>query len=910
MIGHALPARKRRLKQPAPAPLTDATIRFFTRQRRLDMLLTVPVLIMLVWIGFSEWQQYRQVALQIEQNAHRAAANYADRIANRLHTQFIELEFIGVSLLASEADLTRPSEHTQSALRRFMSIHPDFFALNIQSADGRKILWSTLSQSTTPIVAQEDFTPISPNAPFLVGQARYAKRFNGYFLAMRYVVRDEQGRPLFMVGSPFRLERLFAFDIRDVPWTFTLIDQRYDKTNGHWQDGDVQFSQHPPVTPLIPPVPVAGAPFAVAVSGAQHLAWQNYVAVAWQHWLMEIGLLSLLGFILLVARRLLGERQRANERLQTLSNLNRMHAEINHLFATRTDEQGLLQQICELGIAYGGIDLIWIGHPDQHGDFQFLAKAGKTGYLEGLSLSLRPGSPAADGFCAKTWREERVIYSTEPSDSPFPPVWQARAKAYGLNALASLPIRRGGAPWAVMAIYHHDPLAFSNRSFWFEDLAGDLARGLDRLDLWQREQRTSAFNQAILDNSSGGIMLLHNRTIRFANRRLAEMIGAPSPEALLGQKTRDFYTHPEAQNALLQLIPAAFARGEQAKFEAEFTRIDNGQVRWFSLVGMPFPVGEFDETWTVTDITDQKQAQEQRHLLASALTAIQEGVAITDAAQRIVFLNDACTHMTGFTLEEVQGQPLCRVFTGESGTQDRESELQQALNQGVPYQGQRQIRHRDGHQLWGLVTLNPVRNHEQRITHFVSVLRDITALHELNQQLAYQSMHDPLTRLPNRRALEQGLTIRIEQARLARTHLAVGMIDLDDFKPVNDTFGHEAGDRLLISLAERLSLRLREGDLLARLGGDEFVVLLGHIEPDEHSLPQILHRLHEAIATPFTLGENQQAQVGMSLGLAVYPTDGTTSDTLLRRADAALYEAKRGKGSTNAWWIRWVEKPS
>ncbi len=908
MIGQAFNARNRRVKSPHSTPLTDTIIRFFARQRRLDVLLVLPVLVMLVWIGFSEWQQYRQVSLQIAQNAHRAAANYADRIANRLHTQFIELEFIGVSLLSSEADLSHPAEHTQEALRRFMHIHPDFFALNVQSADGSRIIWSTLTQSNTPIVAQDEFSPIASKPTFLIGQARYAQRFDGYFLAMRYVVHDKSGKPSFMVGSPFKLDRLFAFDIKEVPWAFTLIDQRNHQAIGQWREGEVRFDHVATPDATIPPVPVGEYPFMVEVSGARHLAWQTYIAVAWQHWILEVSLLALLAFILLMTRQLLRERQRETARVQTLSNLNRMHAEINHLFATRTDETGVMQQICELGINYGGIDLIWIGRPNDQGDFEFLGAAGKTHYLDGLSLSLKPGTPASDGFCAQAWREGRGAYSTDPQISPFPPAWRARAEAHGLNALASVPIRRGNVPWAVMAIYHHDPLAFFNRSHWFEDLANDLSRGLDRIDLWQHAQRTNAFNQAILDNSAGGIMLLKARVIRFANRRLAEMIGAPNADALIGRRTRDFYTHPEAQNTLLGQIQTNFARGEQVRFEAEFTRMDTGEVRWFGLVGLPFPAGEFDETWTVTDITEQKRSQEQRLLLASALTAIQEGVAITDRNQRIVFLNDACTRMTGFTLDEVRGQPLCHVFTGNLDAETKISDLQQALNQGMAYQGQRQIRHRDGRKLWGLVTLNPVRDAEQRITHFVSVLRDITALHELNRQLEYQSLHDPLTRLPNRRALEQELAQRIEAARLGRERLAVGMIDLDDFKPVNDTFGHEAGDRLLISLAERLRQRLREGDLLARLGGDEFVVLLSHIEPDEQSLPTILNRLYSAIADEFELGERQQAQVGMSLGLALYPEDGATGDTLLRRADAALYEAKRGKGSARSWWVRWRDR--
>ncbi len=171
-------------------------------------------------------------------------------------------------------------------------------------------------------------------------------------------------------------------------------------------------------------------------------------------------------------------------------------------------------------------------------------------------------------------------------------------------------------------------------------------------------------------------------------------------------------------------------------------------------------------------------------------------------------------------------------------------------------------------------------------------------------RLERQLLRDPLTDLPNRLALQQRLAETMARARRNGTRFAVGMIDLDDFKPVNDLWGHAAGDRLLRDLAARLQARLRETDLLARLGGDEFVVVLDNVDDRQpaQSLDVVLDRLHEAVETPFEVAPGQRAEVGMSLGLALYPGDAGEADGLLRLADAALYQAKTHKHDRVHWW--------
>ena len=170
---------------------------------------------------------------------------------------------------------------------------------------------------------------------------------------------------------------------------------------------------------------------------------------------------------------------------------------------------------------------------------------------------------------------------------------------------------------------------------------------------------------------------------------------------------------------------------------------------------------------------------------------------------------------------------------------------------------------------------------------------------------AHLARHDALTGLANRLALEQHLPHAMARARRGGHQLAIGVLDLDDFKPVNDTYGHAAGDRLLQQLGTRLQAQLRESDLLARLGGDEFVLVLDELDAHHprQVLATVLARLHRAVEQPFELGPGVQAEVGMSMGLALYPEHGEEPDTLLRQADAALYAAKAAKARRQRWWL-------
>ncbi|MBU6513725.1 MAG: EAL domain-containing protein [Betaproteobacteria bacterium] len=268
----------------------------------------------------------------------------------------------------------------------------------------------------------------------------------------------------------------------------------------------------------------------------------------------------------------------------------------------------------------------------------------------------------------------------------------------------------------------------------------------------------------------------------------------------------------------------------------------------------------------------------------------------------IVSANRRFAHMLGYDdAEQLVGRSTRMVYASQA----------EYLRVGNLYPGLRQhgsalamdvrVLRRDGEELLCDVSAGLTRDDEATS---VWTFQDVTERARLQQRLRHEALHDLLTDLPNRRALEQYLPQALARARRNGHVVAVGMLDLDDFKPVNDSFGHDAGDRLLQEVAQRLRSLLRECDFLARLGGDEFVVVVEELEARHlaRQLSRLLRRLHAAVERPFGLGATVQASVGMTMGLAAFPGDGADGDTLLRQADAALYQVKARKQQRRRWW--------
>lgn len=277
-------------------------------------------------------------------------------------------------------------------------------------------------------------------------------------------------------------------------------------------------------------------------------------------------------------------------------------------------------------------------------------------------------------------------------------------------------------------------------------------------------------------------------------------------------------------------------------------------------------------------------------LAAGVFDHAEEGILITDASGHIVQANDSVCRMTGYEHAELIGQTP-RLFRSSRQSAEFYDELWNTLLKTGTWHGEIWNRRKDGTVYAQRTSISSIRDRDGIITNFIGLLYDITELKRGQDQLERLAYYDALTGLPNRLLLADRLKQAIAQCKRRGDLLAVCYLDLDNFKPINDRWGHQAGDRLLVEVARRLVECLRQHDTVSRLGGDEFVILISELSSFAEC-EQALNRLTDAINAPFTI-ESEQARVTASFGVTLYPIDSTDPDTLLRHADQAMYSAKQ-----------------
>jgi diguanylate cyclase (GGDEF)-like protein/PAS domain S-box-containing protein len=401
---------------------------------------------------------------------------------------------------------------------------------------------------------------------------------------------------------------------------------------------------------------------------------------------------------------------------------------------------------------------------------------------------------------------------------------------------------------------------------------------------------------ALFEHSTDIVTIVEaDGTWRWTNAAGERVLGWPSdhdPGArdLLG------YVHEEDRH----LVSEAFADILSGARDPEATvvvRVETADGAWRHL-----------ETWardlrkdpviagivvTARDVTQQVVAQERVQLLSRVLEASQELVTLCDPTGRILYANAIARNEYGVTEGKVPVEVMKTVFPWE--LEQLESDVMPSLRRDGVWSGEMAVRNRSGEDVPLAVTLQ-VHQIAGGDTEIISTIaHDISELKSIQAQLEHQATHDPLTGLTNRPLFQELGEQALARSDRYGTTVAVLFLDLDRYKPVNDSFDHTVGDELLVQIAGRLRSSVRRGDVVARFGGDEFVVLCEH-PAGRSEMSELARRLIDALSEPVEIN-GTSASVGASVGIAIGAGGRVTIDTLIRDADAALYQAKEeGRG--------------
>jgi diguanylate cyclase (GGDEF)-like protein/PAS domain S-box-containing protein len=382
----------------------------------------------------------------------------------------------------------------------------------------------------------------------------------------------------------------------------------------------------------------------------------------------------------------------------------------------------------------------------------------------------------------------------------------------------------------------------------------------------------------------------------FLNDKAERLLGAASAD-LLGRRLWNSF-QKTVRLRLEEQFRSACSRSARIEFEELDARLSN----WFEVRGYPFGGGMAVH---LRDVTGRRKAQEQLRLLEGSIARLNDIVIITEAGPfsdpgpRIVFVNEAFERRTGYTRDEVIGRTP-RLLQGPNTQRRALDQIRAALEQWRPARVDLINYKKNGEPFWVDLDVSPVWDRARKLTHWVAVGRDVTERKIAEEKIQHLAFYDALTKLPNRQLLMDRLHAALAEPDRPREG-ALMFIDLDNFKVLNDTMGHQKGDMLLQLVAERLRSCVAKGDTVARLGGDEFVILLQDrgdkpLEPAKGARA-VAERILAALGEPYVLPGYLHHST-CSIGVTLFGHGPRTVSELLKQADLAMYQAKNAGRNT------------
>jgi len=416
----------------------------------------------------------------------------------------------------------------------------------------------------------------------------------------------------------------------------------------------------------------------------------------------------------------------------------------------------------------------------------------------------------------------------------------------------------------------------------------------ERYNLEMKMKETVAELETILDNSVIGIAYVKAGKFVWVNSKLENLLEY-EPETLNELSFCIIYALPETCEQMKQEAYQLFTTGKGYD-DRHLLRTRMGKQFWARLVGKAIDSSSINQgcIWIIEDITLQQQAEQDLRLTSAIFETTADGIFVTDLHNRIQRVNPAFMRITGYSTDEILNKKTSCLSSGRHDRQFYE-QIWKTIDNIGHWQGEIWNRRKNGEIYVAWLSISVIKNDLGEPLQYMAVLSDISRLQQDIEKMRYLANYDSLTQLPNRMLFNDNLLQAQHRAIRHHCSLAVLFIDLDNFKPVNDQFGHAVGDQLLQQVAERLRNCVRETDTVARFGGDEFTILLNNVH-DTQEASEVAQQITHILQQPFYLGRNVVI-ISASIGIAVYPEHENKIDNLLRKADQAMYQAKNeGKG--------------
>lgn len=421
------------------------------------------------------------------------------------------------------------------------------------------------------------------------------------------------------------------------------------------------------------------------------------------------------------------------------------------------------------------------------------------------------------------------------------------------------------------------------------------------IDITNRKKKEIAINESrnlleTIINTAPVRIFWKDKKSRFlgCNQAFAKDAGAVSPEEIIGKDDYQFVWKKQAESYRdddRQVINSGIP---MLNYEEPQTTPD-GKTIWLKTSKVPLrdiTRGTIGVLGIYQDITEQKQKDDDMRLAATIYNSSSEAIMVTDESNKIIAINPAFTRITGYELADVAGKNP-RIFKSGRHSKSFYTKMWQHLLEKGYWHGEIWDRHKSGyiHAKW--LSISIIRHTDSSIYCYVAQFSDITDKKQKDELILNQANYDQLTKLPNRNLFKDRLDKEITRSNRNKLSLSLLFLDLDHFKDINDTLGHDKGDELLKEVARRLLSCVRETDTVARIGGDEFAIILPEID-NKLRIESIAQHIIQELNKAFKLDEHKiiDHHISTSVGIVIYPEDGTDLKSLMKHVDQAMYAAK------------------